>query len=271
MSNNKANHNGDKTSANLSLSAKQNAYHAVKLANYRASLSLEGIEASTREIPVNKEDRHLLRQALLKKHNQPHNSTEENTNAHESTKETNGVLVNKLSIQGAEQLIDAERDLSELAVMNIEFSEPPYDLSYWCALHKQLFGDLYDWAGQIRTVDIAKGNTRFCASRFIETEAHKLLLKLQEEQFLQKLPRGEFIEKLAEYYSELNALHPFRDGNGRAQRVFFEHIVINAGYSLSYEPISQHEWVNANIHGYHGDNTALTHIFDKCLTYNSMD
>lgn len=176
------------------------------------------------------------------------------------------VLVNKLNIRDGEQLLAAERDLSELAAMDIEFQEPPYDFAYWCSIHKQLFGDIYAWAGEVRTIDISKGDTRFCSCRFIEKEAHKLLGRMAAENFLQGLPRDTFIAKLAEYYSELNVLHPFRDGNGRAQRILFEHITINAGYAISYTSISQEEWIQANIDGYNCSYTALERIFNESVS-----
>lgn len=178
------------------------------------------------------------------------------------------VLINKFGIQDAEELLEAERDLSELSAMDMEFSEPPYDFTYWCSLHEQLFSDIYEWAGKVRTIDISKGDTRFCTCRFIENEAQKLLIKLAKENFLQALSRDELVQELAEYYSELNVLHPFRDGNGRAQRILFEHIIINAGYTISYEPISKDEWIRANIDGYNCDYVALEKIFDKCLSVN---
>lgn len=176
------------------------------------------------------------------------------------------ILINKFDIRDAAQLQEAERDLSEIAAMDIEFSEPPYDFSYWCSIHQLLFSDIYEWAGKVRTIDISKGNTRFCACRFIESESEKLLGRIAKDNFFNGLSKEELIPKLAEYYSELNVIHPFRDGNGRAQRVLFEHIVVNTGHTISYEFISKSDWIQANIDGYNCDYRALESIFNKCVS-----
>ena len=93
------------------------------------------------------------------------------------------VLCNKLNIEDDDELQKAEQALTELAALDIELQPPPYDLSYLCAIHQQLFEDVYEWAGQIRTVDISKGNTRFCNCRRIEPEADKLFLGLANANF----------------------------------------------------------------------------------------
>ncbi len=72
------------------------------------------------------------------------------------------ILKNKLNIQSNEQLEEAEQEITALTVQDISYSPPPYDLAYLQQLHKIIFSALYDWAGEIRTVDISKGNTRFC-------------------------------------------------------------------------------------------------------------
>lgn len=83
------------------------------------------------------------------------------------------------------------------------------------------FQDLYDWAGQLRTVDISKGSTRFCNVQRIEPEASKLLAKMAMANYFVGLPRNQLIESLADFYNELNVIHPFREGNGRVSRLFF--------------------------------------------------
>lgn len=175
------------------------------------------------------------------------------------------VLINTLNITDAQELQAAERDLSELAAMDIEFSEPPYDFAYWCSLHKQLFSDIYEWAGEVRTIDISKANTHLCHCRYIKKEASKLLSEISNDNDFVNLSREQLISKLAEYYSELNVIHPFRDGNGRAQRVLFEHLVINCGFQISFEGISAEEWINANIMGFNVDYSGLEAIFDRCI------
>ncbi|ETS33391.1 cell filamentation protein Fic [Photorhabdus temperata] len=175
-------------------------------------------------------------------------------------------LINKLGIRDSVVLEQAERELTELAILNISFQEPPYDLAFWCYLHKQIFSDLYDWSGQLRTIDISKGNTRFCHAKRIETEGSKIFNMLDCENFLIGLNHHKLIKKLAEYYAELNAIHPFREGNGRTQRLLFEYIVINCGYNISFASVDAKQWIEANISAYQCNYQPLMKIFGNCVS-----
>ena len=86
------------------------------------------------------------------------------------------ILKNKLNIHDEQILEQAELELSGLASNLIEYAEPPYDLQYLKSIHAQLFGDLYDWAGKLRQIDISKGDTRFCNFSRIEIETNKVLI-----------------------------------------------------------------------------------------------
>lgn len=133
-------------------------------------------------------------------------------------------------------------------------------------MHRYLFQDIYDWAGELREVDISKGATRFANVTRIEPEAHKLFGQLATEDHFVGLPREKFVARLAHYYCELNVIHPFRDGNGRAQRLLFEVISINAGYLLRWEPIGRTEWLKANIAAYNCQLEPLMTLLDRTLT-----
>lgn len=119
---------------------------------------------------------------------------------------------------------------------------------------------------QLRTVDISKGGTRFANVSRVEPEADKLFRQLAQENYLVDLPREQFVTRLAHYYCELNVIHPFRDGNGRAQRLLFEVIGINAGYMLDWELISRAEWLEANIAAYNCRLDPLMALLDQALT-----
>ena len=173
------------------------------------------------------------------------------------------VLKNLLGIRDEEILENAERELTVIAVQNLEFSEPPYDYAYLKFIHKTLFTDIYEWAGEERTVDFSKQDTRFCTAIRIEPEANRLFSKLENDKYLSDLPENELITQAANLYSELNAIHPFRDGNGRSQRILFEQIFINCGYLISWDPISREEWMEANIEGYFGHIDKMVEVFRK--------
>lgn len=70
---------------------------------------------------------------------------------------------------------------------------------------------------------------------------------------------------VARYYGDLNVIHPFREGNGRVQRLFFEHLIINVGYQVDWWHADQGEWVQANVDAVSCDYTALMNVFEKCI------
>lgn len=138
------------------------------------------------------------------------------------------VLRNLLNLRNDVELAKAERDFSELAASQISFELPPYDLPYLQALHRSLFRELYAWAGEIRTLDISKGDTRFCNVSRIEPEAIKIFASMAEQGWYESYLRAPLIEAVAESFGDLNMIHPFREGNGRAQRILYEHVILNA-------------------------------------------
>jgi cell filamentation protein len=175
------------------------------------------------------------------------------------------VLKNKLGITDGNVLEEAEREITSISIDYIKYADPPYHLEYLQAIHATLFYELYDWAGQLRSVDISKGNTRFCTATRIIPESIKLFNLLKKENYLADSGNN-FAMKLAEYYAEFNMIHPFREGNGRVQRLFFEHLAAYNGYALDWSLISQTEWIQANIDGFHVEYQSLADIFQKVLT-----
>ena len=175
-------------------------------------------------------------------------------------------LKNKLHIQDEKILEQAELELTEYASLLIEYAEPPYDLQYLKNIHSSLFSDLYEWAGELRQVDISKGDTRFCTFSRIEVEANKLFKQLQSQNYFQNLEQQKLIIQLADFYCELNVIHPFREGNGRTQRIFFEHLLAYCGYGVDwFQTESQERWTQANIEGFYGHLDGLVQIFNECI------
>jgi cell filamentation protein len=175
------------------------------------------------------------------------------------------VLRNKLLIESEQELSEVEAQITELAALNIPFKTPPYDLKYWQSIHKQLFSRIFDWAGELRTVIISKGGTNFGLPQGIERQCAMVFGQLAKDKYLVGIPEFLFIEKLAEYYCELNACHPFRDGNGRAQRILFEHIALHNGYQLNFADISTEQWVRANKHGMACNYVPMVEIMAKSV------
>ncbi len=156
-----------------------------------------------------------------------------------------------MNIRDGEKLSDAERSIS--LVRMIELEEHPikgnYDLDHLKRIHKALFGDIFEWAGQLRTVDISKG-TMFCKCEYIENNANKLFKKLQDENNLIGLQIDDMVSRLAYYLCEINAIHPFREGNGRAQRSFVKQLAFDAGYHLDFTGIADDYMINASVRGF---------------------
>lgn len=95
------------------------------------------------------------------------------------------------------------------------FLESSFDSAHLRDIHRFLFSDIYEWAGEYRSVNISKGST-FCMYPFTAEQLDELFAKLHRERLLGGLNKDELIVRLAYYLGELNAIHPFREGNGRA-------------------------------------------------------
>jgi len=176
------------------------------------------------------------------------------------------VLINLLGITDGKLLDEAEVSFTTFRLGQYDYpSFSDFSLDTLKNIHFYLFQDVYVWAGELRTVDISKGNTRFANCARIEPEAKKLFRQLAQERCLQGLSRAGFIARLVHYFSELNVIHPFREGNGRAQRLLFESIAVNAGYVLRWRSVDPTLWVPANIAAYHGSLAQLNALFDTAL------
>ena len=164
-----------------------------------------------------------------------------------------GVLYNKLGLRSA-ALEAAEREITHAALILLDESpvSPSYDLPHLREIHRRIFGDIYEWAAQIRKVAIAKGAV-FCLPEYIESSAAVIFRELHDEQCLRGLHRDAFIGRLAHYLGEVNALHPFREGNGRAQRAFFGQLARDAGFTLAWQHLDPVRNVEASAAIMRGD------------------
>lgn len=177
------------------------------------------------------------------------------------------VLINKLDIQDIDKLKTFERKLTMLRIM--ELIDNPlkgnFDFEHLKAIHGFIFQDIYDWAGKVRTVDISKGHM-FCNVKFIEIQADEIFAKLKKDKFLAGLSEEEFCKRLAFYFAEINALHPFREGNGRSQREFIRALAIKNGYRIHFDKISEEQMLNASAESFLGRYEQIESIFSSCIT-----
>lgn len=179
-----------------------------------------------------------------------------------------GVLKNRLGITDAATLEKAEAAL--VATRSYELSQTPlkgrFDLAHLQAIHRYLFSDVYEWAGQLRTVDISKGGGLFAHHAHIGSAAAPIFKQLAEEKHLAGLDRAKSSDRAAHYFAELKALHPFREGNGRAQREFVSHLAHAAGYYLAWENVKPRDMLQASIESFQGDTLKLASLIRENLT-----
>jgi cell filamentation protein len=172
-------------------------------------------------------------------------------------------LNNKFGITEPAKLQDLESAIYIRLNVTSLLEKGDLDYSHLKNIHRHLFGKLYDWAGQERTVDIIKGHSHFARKEFIARESNKLFSKLKTEHYLQNLNHTDFCRKLSFYFNEINAAHPFREGNGRTLRAFFDVLSKRAGYRLAWERLNAQEYTQANISGFNGDYAPLTKLFEQ--------
>jgi cell filamentation protein len=157
-------------------------------------------------------------------------------------------LRNKLSLEDAGALKDVEAKIVSIRDVEVARSVLPgeYNSGHLQAFHRHLFQDVYDWAGKFRTVDIGKGGVYFANWTFLDDEVSSVLAQLERDSWLTGLQRERFVQRLAYYYGELNARHPFREGNGRTQRAFLRQLAASAGWRLDWSELSRSDNIEAS-------------------------
>lgn len=182
------------------------------------------------------------------------------------------VLLNKLDIKDRARLEELENALIifkiyELRKQGITGS---FNLRHLLSIHEYLLSDLYDFAGKLRTENVAKDNFKFADARYIEQEILKLLDELKEENYLEGKNKDELAERLAYYLAELNVLHPFREGNGRVTREFIRQLALKNNYLLDLRKVEFKEILEASIISI-VDPKPLEELIYKCLVTKELD
>lgn len=180
------------------------------------------------------------------------------------TYDNSTVLINKLDLHRQSEL-----DAFEAEITAARADEPlpagDLDFAHFCAVHHHLFQDVFDWAGQLRTVRISKGGSAFCFPEHIEAQATKLFSDLKTKNHLANLPKNNFAHSAAHFLADLNAIHTFREGNGRAQLTFFALLADRAGHPLNLSEMNPDLMLNAMIASFEGDESGLTAIIKQLI------
>jgi len=184
----------------------------------------------------------------------------------------NGTLKNKLGIDDAELLARQEARLATIRTASLDpaLLTPPFSFKKMKAIHQHLFQDVYAWAGNPRTIGLSKHDfddpggrpTRFAEPERIEALATAIF---------EDIPRGEgktaeeFAGDLAALLIRLNNIHPFREGNGRTQRLIVSAVAKQAGYDLDFGAMTSERMVSASIEGSRRNAAPARAVFDELL------
>jgi cell filamentation protein len=174
------------------------------------------------------------------------------------------VLVNKLGLRNQAELDAFEAEISAARAQEA-LPDGDLDFQHFKSVHHHLFQDVYDWAGQIRTVRISKGGNPFCFPENIENQATRLFDDLRKADFLRNLDAPTFAANTAHFLAELNAIHAFREGNGRAQLTFFALLADYAGYPLNLDKLQPDELLEAMIASFDGDERKLATMIKSMI------
>jgi cell filamentation protein len=177
------------------------------------------------------------------------------------------VLINKLDIRDQAELDAVEKQITLLrgiqAEQETEFTDVDFD--FYKELHRTLFSDLYDWAGCLRDINISKKGTVFCRCEELEKIGCLKFERLKKMDNYRNMETDEFLDEVTELYSDLNMLHPFREGNGRTLRLFVTLLVRNAGYDIDFSECDSDMLTISTIKAAQGDLSMLKAVFGSII------
>lgn len=179
--------------------------------------------------------------------------------------ENSSVLINKFNLKDEKHLKIMEQSITSMqiaqAYINIPFENVDFD--FYKKLHQYVFEDIYEWAGKVRNVDMSKKGTNFCPKEKIEECGNKIFDRLKNNYFLTNYCDDDFIDEFTNLYCDLNYLHPFREGNGRVQRLFLSMLLADMNKRLDFYEIDKDLLMIATIKSVSGDIFMLRDIFKE--------
>ena len=183
------------------------------------------------------------------------------------------IAANLLGAQTLEELYSSEKLITAMKIATLKQQpiDGALDYAHLKAIHRFLFEGIYSWAGQDRyeagiMADFGKGHTRFTSWENIPTVAQELFGALEAEAYFTGQDTDTFVKSAASFMNGLNLLHPFREGNGRVQRIFMEYLATRAGHALSFDLVGAEEMVRASVEGAKGRLYAMEALIRKsCL------
>jgi cell filamentation protein len=162
-------------------------------------------------------------------------------------------------------LVEKERSLTTARAVQLrERGElGDFSLDHLKSIHKQLFQDVYPWAGEERTIGIRKGASLFDPDGSFDRTFQGVQQNLIKKNFLQGTSKAEFSKGMSEIYLKVNQAHPFLEGNGRATREYLSQLASVAGYVLEYHKVDKKQWTAAAIASFNGDSKPMEEVFNN--------
>jgi cell filamentation protein len=175
------------------------------------------------------------------------------------------VLINRLGLRNQSKLDAFEAEVSaERATQPLPAGRLSY--AHYRAIHRHLFGDIYAWAGKVRRVRISKGESTFCYPEHIDREMRSLFRELAAQRYLRDLEVERFAARAAHFLTELNAIHPFREGNGRTQLSFLVELAERAGYSIPLSDLKPKAALKAFVASFKGNERPLRDLIGRAIS-----
>ena len=174
------------------------------------------------------------------------------------------VLRNRFGIRNDAELEQIERGFVARR-MRQRLPSGDFDLAHLRALHRHLFQDVYDWAGELRTVEISKDGNQFQFRRFIENGMADVHRRLVAQGHLSNLSAAAFAVKAGEILGDVNYCHPFREGNGRTQLVYLKQLAHQAGHRLDLSRLERDAWMTASREAHLGHYEAMSRCIALAL------
>ncbi len=174
------------------------------------------------------------------------------------------ILKNKFGIQDGSALDRVER---RYVTQRIIEGAPSgnFDLAHLRVIHRHLFQDIYDWAGQLRTVEIGKDGQPFMLRRFIESGMSDVHRRLVESRYLRNLPLEMFAHQAGTILGDVNHIHPFREGNGRTQLQYLKQLGEKAGHPIDLARLPAKQWIEASRKANETDYTLMRDCIAEAL------
>jgi len=140
-----------------------------------------------------------------------------------------------------------------------------FDLTHLRAIHRHLFQDVYDWAGELRTVEIDKGGHQFQFRRYIQTGMAGVHRRLTQSGFLKGLNPEDFAQQAGVIMGDVNYVHPFREGNGRTQAQYLKQLAAQAGHALDLRCIDRALWIDAFMASHGADYSLMARVIGQAI------